>query len=78
MIYYVRGEKFRLAWIETFGAYWCLCYKQTNTPDGSATALTEVPGSSPVVKRSSYVRQKTSNTLKPETIVELHGEVSNY
>ena len=25
LIYYARGEKFRRAWIDTFGAFWCYC-----------------------------------------------------
>lgn len=36
LIYYARGEKFRLAWIQTFGACWCWCCSKAG--GGSSTA----------------------------------------
>ena len=36
LIYYARGEKFRRAWIDTFGAFWCYCCaKSENTSTNS-------------------------------------------
>ena len=36
LIYYARGEKFRRAWIDTFGAFWCYCCaKSENTSTSS-------------------------------------------
>merc|ERR1712141_761528 len=36
LIYYTRGEKFRRAWIDTFGAFWCYCCaKSENTSTNS-------------------------------------------
>ena len=80
MIYYVRGEKFRLAWIETFGSFWCRCCSQTNSPGGSATVLTDIPLTGSTItpvstrKTSTVKRQKSQKQLE-EAIVEVSNEI---
>ena len=45
LIYYARGERFRRAWIETFGECWCRCCKKpSNTTTVGAAALTTQDG----------------------------------
>ena len=45
LIYYARGERFRRAWIETFGECWCRCCKKpSNTTTVAAAALTTQDG----------------------------------
>ena len=80
LIYYVRGEKFRLAWIETFGSCWCQCCKQSNLPDGSATVLTELNNcnsTTPLTSRKNAInirRQMSEKIIPEEPIeVELHA-----
>ena len=77
LIYYVRGEKFRLAWMETFGTCWCKCYKQTNIPDNSGNPLPELPvacnSTSQEVQKSASVRKTTSKRIQQDTVVELHA-----
>jgi len=65
LIYYVRGEKFRLAWIETFGSCWCQCCKQSNSPEGSATVLTEF-NNTPLTSRKTTIRRQMSEKIIPE------------
>jgi len=77
LIYYVRGEKFRLAWIETFGSCWCQCCKQTNSPDGSATVLTELNNcnsthsTTPLTSRKATIRRQMSEKIIPEEPIEV-------
>ena len=40
LIYYCQGEKFRRAWMETYGCFWCCC--ETRQP-GSPAAMVRVP-----------------------------------
>ena len=52
LIYYLNGEKFRRAWVETFGWSFCCCLRKPNvTPSATImmqTIKTEVPGESEV------------------------------
>ena len=66
----MRGEKFRLAWIETFGSCWCQCCKQSNSPDGSATVLTEL-NATPLTSRKTTIRREMSEKIIPEEAIEL-------
>ena len=32
LIYYCQGEKFRRAWMETYGCFWCCCESRPGSP----------------------------------------------
>ena len=42
LIYYARGERFRRAWIETFGECWCRCCKNPASNTTTTVATTQV------------------------------------
>ena len=38
LIYYCQGEKFRRAWMETYGCFWCCCERRPESPPAAAVA----------------------------------------
>ena len=54
-----------MAWIETFGSCWCQCCKQSNSPEGSATVLTEF-NNTPLTSRKTTIRRQMSEKIIPE------------
>ena len=39
LIYYLNGEKFRRAWIETYGGWFCCCWTNRNISQASTTIV---------------------------------------
>ena len=81
LIYYARGEKFRMAWIHTFGAWWCCCcstpgHRQSQPP--LAPALPENPINTRFNSSCNGRRTSHENPRSHEVIVELHPLQGNH